>query len=69
MATAEGLNDTIDRVIALFNARGMDLPDGFFDHRTQFLLNGAAFETLLGQPPASSRRPLARRRARLSRAS
>ena len=51
MATTEGLNDTIDRVIALFNARGMDLPDGLFDRRTQFLLNGAAFETLLGQPP------------------
>lgn len=51
MATAEALNDTIDRVIALFNARGMDLPDGLFDRRTQFLLNGAAFETLLGQSP------------------
>ena len=51
MATAEALNDTIDRVIALFNARSMDLPDGCFDRRTQFLLNGAAFETLLGQPP------------------
>jgi hypothetical protein len=29
----------------------MDLPDGFFDRRTQFVLNGAAFETLLGQSP------------------
>ncbi|TPW03271.1 MAG: hypothetical protein FD129_3072, partial [bacterium] len=27
------------------------LPDGLFDRRTQFLLNGAPFETLLGQPP------------------
>jgi hypothetical protein len=54
MATAEALTDTIDRVIALFNARGMDLPDGFFDRRTQFLLNGAAFETLLGQPPTDA---------------
>jgi hypothetical protein len=51
MATAEALTDTLDRVIALFNARGMDLPDGLFDRRTQFLLNGAPFETLLGQPP------------------
>lgn len=51
MATAESLIDAIDRVIALFNARGMDLPDGFFDRQTQFRLNGAAFETLLGQPP------------------
>ena len=54
MATIEALNDTIDRVIALFNTRGMDLPDGFFDRRTQFLLNGAAFETLLGQPPTDA---------------
>lgn len=54
MATAETLTDTLDRVIALFNTRGMDLPDGFFDRRTQFLLNGAPFETLLGQPPTDA---------------
>ena len=52
MAAAQTLTDVIDRVIALFNTRAMDLPDGFFDRRTQFLLNGAPFETLLGQPPA-----------------
>lgn len=52
MATPQTLTEVIDRVIALFNARAMDLPDGFFDRRTQFLLNGAPFETLLGQPPA-----------------
>jgi len=52
MATAETLTPVIDQVIALFNRQAMDLPDGFFDRRTQFLLNGAAFETLLGQPPA-----------------
>ena len=51
MATAQTLTPVIDRVIALFNKRAMDLPDGFFDRRTRFLLNGAAFETLLGQPP------------------
>lgn len=51
MATAETLTGTIDRVIALFNAKAMDLPDGFFDRRTQFRLNGAPFETLLGQSP------------------
>jgi hypothetical protein len=51
MATTETLTETIDRLIALFNAKGMDLPDGFFDRRTQFVLNGAPFETLLGQPP------------------
>jgi hypothetical protein len=54
MATAETLNGTIDRVIALFNSRAMDLPDGFFDRRTQFILNGAPFETLLGQPPTDA---------------
>jgi hypothetical protein len=52
MATAQTLTEVVDRVIALFNARAMDLPDGFFDRQTQFLLNGAPFETLLGQPPA-----------------
>ena len=41
----------IDEVIAYFNARKMDLPDGFFDRKTQFVLNGAPFETLLGQSP------------------
>jgi len=51
MATTETLTATIDRLIALFNAKAMDLPDGFFDRRTQFVLNGAPFETLLGQPP------------------
>jgi hypothetical protein len=41
----------IDEVVAFFNARKMDLPDGFFDRKTQFVINGAPFETLLGQPP------------------
>jgi hypothetical protein len=50
MAAAESLTATIDRVIELFNAKGMDLPDGFFDRRTQFVLNGSSFETLLGRP-------------------
>ena len=49
MATAESLTAAIDRVIELFNARAMDLPDGFFDRRTQFLLNGSSFESLLGR--------------------
>ena len=51
MATAEGLTADIDRVIAYFNSRKMDLPDGLFDRKTQFVINGAPFETLLGQPP------------------
>ena len=45
------LEFAIDRVIAYFNARQLDLPDGFFDRRTQFVINGAPFETLLGQSP------------------
>ena len=49
MGTHEGLIASIDKVIALFNARKMDLPDNFFDRRTQFVINGAPFETLLGQ--------------------
>ena len=51
MAAPQGLTAAIDQVIAYFNAKKMDLPDGFFDRRTQFVLNGAAFETLLGQSP------------------
>jgi hypothetical protein len=39
---------SIDQVIAFFNARKMDLPDGLFDRKTQFVINGAPFETLLG---------------------
>ena len=51
MAASEGVIAAIDQVIALFNAKKMDLPDGFFDRKTQFVLNGAPFETLLGQSP------------------
>lgn len=43
--------EKIDQLIALFNSKAMDLPDGLFDRKTQFVLNGAPFETLLGQPP------------------
>ena len=41
MAAPEGLIAAIDQVIAFFNAKRMDLPDGFFDRKTQFVLNGA----------------------------
>ena len=51
MAAPQGLIAAIDQVIAFFNARKMDLPDGLFDRKTQFVLNGAPFETLLGQSP------------------
>lgn len=49
MATIEGLTADVDQVITFFNARKLDLPDGFFDRRTQFVINGAPFESLLGQ--------------------
>ena len=51
MATAQALIGSIDRVIDYFNARRMDLPDGFFDRRTQFLINGTPFEALLSTAP------------------
>lgn len=51
MAPTQTLIDAIDRVIAYFNARKLDLPDGLFDRKTQFVINGAPFETLLGQSP------------------
>lgn len=51
MATVEGLTAAIDQVIAYFNAKKLDLPDGFFERKTQFVINGAPFETLLGQSP------------------
>jgi hypothetical protein len=51
LATPQSLIAAIDQIIAFFNARKMDLPDGFLDRKTQFVINGAAFETLLGQNP------------------
>ena len=63
MATRESLTADIDRVIAYFNARRLDLPDGFFDRRTQFVINGAPFETLLGTRAERSADPDAGARA------
>jgi hypothetical protein len=51
MATGQALTSSIDRVIEYFNARRMDLPDGLFDRRTQFVINGTPFETLLSSAP------------------
>jgi hypothetical protein len=51
VATIESLTAAIDQVIEYFNVRRLDLPDGLFDRRTQFILNGAAFETLLSATP------------------
>src|SRR5688572_24821725 len=47
VASIETLTAGIDQLIAYFNARKMDLPDGFFERKTQFVINGASFETLL----------------------
>jgi hypothetical protein len=38
-----------DELIAYFNRRAMDVPDGFFDHNARFTLNGISFETMLGR--------------------
>jgi hypothetical protein len=51
MAPQEGLIGAIDLVIEDFNRRRMDLPDGFFDRKAQFVINGAPFETLLSSAP------------------
>jgi hypothetical protein len=51
MGAAEGLSPHVDQLIAYFNARKLDLPDGFFDRKTQFVINGAPFETLLSASP------------------
>jgi hypothetical protein len=51
MAAPQGLSDAIDLVIGYFNSRKLDLPDGFFDRKTQFVINGATFESLLSAAP------------------
>lgn len=38
----------LDELIAYFNRRVMDVPDGFFDRNAQFTLNGRTFESMLG---------------------
>jgi hypothetical protein len=45
------LTRRIDQLVEYFNKRTLDLPDGVFDRRTQFVINGAPFETLLGRAP------------------
>jgi len=52
MATSPRLTAQLDELIALFNRRSLDLPDGLFDRRTQFLLNGKPFEVMLGRSAA-----------------
>jgi len=43
------LQDHVDRLIACFNRRVMDVPDGLFDRNAQFTLNGRTFEAMLGR--------------------
>lgn len=47
--TSSPLVARLDELIACFNRRVMDVPDGFFDRDAQFTLNGVAFEALLGR--------------------
>jgi hypothetical protein len=51
MATAQSLIAAIDQVIEYFNKRKLDLPDGLFDRKAQFVINGATFESLLSATP------------------
>ena len=52
MGTTEGLTAQLDQVIEYFNKRRLDLPDGFFDRKAQFIINGATFESLLSTTPS-----------------
>ena len=51
MGATETLTGHIDQVIEYFNKRRMDLPDGFFDRKAQFIINGNTFESLLSNTP------------------
>ena len=51
MGAAESLIASLDQVIEYFNKRKLDLPDDLFDRKTQFLVNGATFESLLSATP------------------
>lgn len=55
------LTDRLDDLVACFNRRVMDVPDGLFDRDAQFALNGRTFESLLGR---SDEDPLVRMIAR-----
>jgi hypothetical protein len=45
------LIEQLGAVLALYNRRSMDLPDGLFGRNAQFRLNGTSFEELLGRSP------------------
>ncbi len=46
---SSSLQDQLDVLIACFNRRVLDVPDGFFDRHAQFTLNGRTFESMLGR--------------------
>jgi hypothetical protein len=52
MAATAALIARVTELATLFNRQSLDLPDGLFDRRTQFLLNGTPFETMLGRSPS-----------------
>ena len=52
MAATPALIERATELVALFNRKSLDLPDGLFDRRTQFLLNGTPFEAMLGRSPS-----------------
>jgi len=52
MAADPSLTARLDELVAQFNRKSLDLPDGLFDRRTQFLLNGTPFEAMLGRAPS-----------------
>jgi hypothetical protein len=58
---ASPFTGALDQLIAYFNRRVMDVPDGFFDRNARFSLNGVPFEALLGRSDAD---PLVRMIAR-----
>jgi hypothetical protein len=51
MAASPRVTALIDELIEGFNRRSLDLPDGLFTRHTQLLLNGVAFEQMLGRAP------------------
>jgi hypothetical protein len=46
---SSSLQEQLDDLIACFNRRVMDVPEGFFDRNAQFRLNGQTFEAMLGR--------------------
>lgn len=51
MGAPQSLTAAVDQVIEHFNKRRLDLPDGFFARKAQFIINGVAFESLLSATP------------------